>query len=179
MNRANGTMNRAFIVVDLVNDFVCGKFGSNEAVKIAEKAYKFLKGKEKEELIIFTMDSHIKNDPEFKVWGEHCLENTDGSSLYGPLNEINGYKIKKRHYDSFYDSDLDGILRAHNVNEVFIFGISTDICVMHTVAGAFYRYYKINVIEDLCAAINGEMHEKAINEMKRLYGISVTRIEVL
>ncbi|MGP6220802.1 cysteine hydrolase family protein [Caldiplasma sukawensis] len=172
-------MSRAFIVVDLVNDFVKGKFGSSEAVKIAEKAYKFLKSRENEELIIFTMDSHIKDDPEFKVWGEHCLENTEGSELYGSLNEIKGFKIKKRHYDSFYDSDLDGILRAHNINDVFIFGISTDICVMHTVSGAFFRYYKITVIEDLCAAINGEISERAINEMKRLYGISVVRTEVL
>ncbi|MHB8360842.1 MAG: cysteine hydrolase family protein, partial [Thermoplasmataceae archaeon] len=114
---------RAFIAVDLVNDFITGKFGSERAEKIVSMASEFLHGRNNE-IVVFTIDSHIKNDPEFRIWGEHCLDGEIGSQLHESLQDIQGHRIKKRHYDAFYDSDLDGYLRAMNVKNVFIFGIS-------------------------------------------------------
>ena len=167
---------KAFIAVDLVNDFVEGKFGSARSVEVAEKAAGFLRAV-KGGIIIFTRDSHIKDDPEFRVWGDHCLDGAWGSELHISLKGINGHDIKKRHFDAFYDSDLDGYLRANNVRDVFIFGISTDICVLHTAAGAFFRNYRITVIEDLCAAISDRDHEKALYDMKRNYGARMVKSE--
>ena len=72
---------KAFVVVDLVNDFVEGKFGSNRALEVTKKASRFL-SERNHDLIIFTMDSHIPDDPEFRVWGEHCLLGQWGSELH-------------------------------------------------------------------------------------------------
>jgi nicotinamidase-related amidase len=162
---------RAFIGVDLVVDFVDGKFGSENAKQVAERAEKFLKKIDSTETVVLTLDSHMKNDPEFRVWGEHCLRNTTGSSLYGDLDKINAYHVEKRFYDAFFQSDLDGFLRAKEIRELYIFGISTDICVLHTVAGAFFRYYNITIIDDLCASLREEDHNTALMQMKRLYGV--------
>ena len=137
-----GEENRsAFIAVDLVRDFVDLKFGSPEAVKVAEKNLSLLKKIQGRIPVILTRDSHIKNDPEFRVWGEHCLEGTEGSELYGELGKIEGRIMPKRHYDAFFETDLDSYLRNEGINHLFISGISTDICVMHTVAGAFHNFF--------------------------------------
>ena len=166
---------RAFVGIDLVGDFVNGKFGSIKAEELAKRANVFLKRIDQEETIVLTLDSHIKDDPEFRVWGEHCLRGTPGSELYGGLGEINAYHVKKRFYDAFYQSDLDGYLRGMNIKSIYLFGISTDICVLHTAAGAFYRYYNITVIDDLCISLREEGHYMALEQMKRLYGANTIK----
>ncbi len=163
---------KAIIVVDLVHDFVDGKFGSDHAKEVARKTREFLL-KSKDIVIVMTRDYHIKDDPEFSVWGEHCLQGTEGSELVPELSDINSHVVTKRHYDAFHDSDLDGFLRARRITSLLVCGISTDICVRHTVAGAFFRNYRITVLGDLCASINPDAHENALREMKNIYGASV------
>lgn len=166
-------MKAAIIVVDIVNDFVTGVFGSDKARETADRISGTLRKLNTGIPIIFTQDSHISGDPEFKVWGEHCIAGTEGAELYQPLREVKGYHIRKRHFDSFHDSDLDGLIRALGVEKLYIFGISTDICVEHTVSGAFFRYYAITVVDDLCASIDPETHNGAIKRMKTNYGARV------
>ncbi len=163
-------MKSAVLVIDIVNDFVSGIFGSENSVAVSGKIATFLKKLEGKAEIVFTLDTHIPNDPEFKVWGEHCIMGTWGCQQVDSLKNILGYRITKRHFDAFHDTDLDGYLRALGIGTLYVFGISTDICVQHTVAGAFYRYYELNVISDLCGAISPDRHLEAISSMKRNYG---------
>ncbi|MEM0155925.1 MAG: isochorismatase family cysteine hydrolase [Thermoplasmataceae archaeon] len=165
--------NSAIVVVDLVNDFVNGVFGSEEAKKTALRTRGFLDKLRGKYQVIFTMDSHLENDPEFRVWKQHCVAGTEGSHLVSELESFPGYRIKKRHFDSFFDSDLDGILRANSISGIFVSGISTDICVLHTVSGAFFRNYDITVISDLCSSIDLKNHEKALEDMHRNYGARI------
>ncbi len=160
----------AVIVVDLVNDFVSGVFGSESAANVSKRIEYFMKSLPGNLTRVFTLDSHIEDDPEFKVWGEHCLMGTWGSKQVDNLEDIEGYRITKRHFDAFYDTDLDGYLRAKSIDKLYILGISTDICVLHTAAGAFFRYYDTSVISDLCAAISPERHLEALSFMERNYG---------
>lgn len=166
-------MKSAVIVVDLVNDFVSGKFGSEQAKKVAVRTGNFLDDLNGKVDVVFTLDTHIPDDPEFKVWGEHCLIGTWGSQQVENLVNQKGYRITKRHFDAFFDTDLDGYLRANEIGTLYITGISTDICVLHTTGGAFFRYYNINVISDLCAAITPERHEEALSFMARNYGARI------
>ncbi len=166
-------MPRAFIAVDFVNDFVEGKLGSMNAKNAAERALLFLRKLNHSEEIVFTLDTHSPGDKEFRLWGEHCLKGMWGSQLWDELNMIRGIRLPKGNYDAFYQTDLEAILREKNVDSLFIFGISTDICVFSTVSGAFYRNFKINVIEDLSASLRQEDHEQALSSMKRLFGINI------
>lgn len=163
----------AVIVVDLVNDFVSGAFGSDSAKSVSVRIGDFMKSLPDGVDRVFTLDTHIRDDPEFRVWGEHCLMGTWGSKQVDNLADIGGYRITKRHFDAFYDTDLDGYLRAKSIGTLYILGISTDICVLHTAAGAFFRYYNISVISDLCAAISPERHLEALSFMERNYGCRI------
>ncbi|MGC8609007.1 MAG: cysteine hydrolase family protein [Thermoplasmata archaeon] len=166
----NGMKNKKFgyLAVDLVNDFVTGKFGSKGAEEVAIRTSEALKKLHIDKF--FAMDTHIKNDPEFSIWGEHCLAGTEGSELYPLLSGINAYRVRKRHYDSFFETDLDGLLRSLGITDIIVSGISTDICVLHTVSGAFHRYYRTYVVKDLCYSIDKNSGNAALSNMKRLYG---------
>lgn len=166
-------MGKAVIIVDLVNDFVSGIFGSDRAKRVADETGHFLEKLKPDAEVVFTLDTHIPEDPEFKVWGEHCLIDTWGSKQVDSLADFPGYRITKRHFDAFYDTDLDGYLRAKGIDTLYVLGISTDICVLHTVGGAFFRYYNINVVSDLSAAISQERHLEALAFMERNYGCRI------
>lgn len=165
------------VVVDMVNDFITGVFGSDYAREMVERSSLILRRIEQDCDIIFTMDSHLKTDPEFKVWGEHCVVGTEGSRLHKDLEAIMGHRVRKRHFDSFHDSDLDGLLRALGIKDIYLCGISTDICVLHTAAGAYFRYYGITVVKDMCASIDQKNHEEALQSMSRNYGARIIESE--
>ncbi len=164
----------AWIIVDLVNDFVSGKFGSKGADRVVAKTAEVLSRLDDKLLTVFTLDSHVPGDPEFKVWGEHCLVGTHGSELDDRLKPYYTYGIRKRRYDAFLETDLDAYLRMHDVRKVYISGVATEVCVIHTVAGAFFRYYDVSVIEDLCSSISPSGHEIALEQMKKYYGTKIS-----
>jgi nicotinamidase-related amidase len=167
------------LVVDMINDFVTGKFGNQnaiDAVKIAENTLKKIKGHLP---IIFARDAHMVNDPEFRVWGEHAVDGTEGSEIVKSLSEFPDYTLKKRHYDAFFGTDLDSLLRVLEIKNIYIFGISTDICVEHTCAGAFYRYYNVKVVSDLCVCIDQSRQISSLNNIKINYGYMPVKSEEL
>ena len=167
------------IIVDMVNDFVSGKFGSEQKKSLASRIGETLRQMPVSIPLIFTQDSHIKNDPEFKVWGEHCLLGEWGSEICPELSDFNGYRLRKRHYDAFFETDLDGYIRAMGIDHLYIFGISTDICVLHTASGAFQRYIPFSVPQDLCSSIDGKLHADAIDFMRRNYGARIIDSSVM
>lgn len=176
LNGGSG-VKHAWIIVDLVNDFVSGRFGSERSLQVAEKTGEMIRKLGGAIPIVFTMDTHISNDPEFRVWGEHCLQGTEASELHQSVSHFRGQRIRKRHFDSFFESDLDGYLRATKTENLFISGISTDICVQHTAAGAYFRYYGINIISDLCSSISESSHETALDFMRKNYGARIIKAE--
>lgn len=162
-----------WIIVDLVNDFVTGKFGSENALKVANQTAEVLTQVTDSIDVVFTMDTHIKNDPEFKVWSEHCLIGTEACELHSSISGYKGYRIRKRHFDAFYDTDLDGYIRARQYRNLYISGVSTDICVLHTASGSFFRGFIPVIISNLCASIDITRHEDAILFMQRNYGAKI------
>ncbi len=163
---------RALLIVDMIHDFVDGKFGSDAAAsavpKIRELAEKF-------QNIIFLCDSHHEGDPELSMWGEHAMEGTKGAEIVDELKPIVGHIIKKNTYDGFFQTELDRTLKERGVEEVYLCGVATDICVMHTAFGAFARGYRVHIIEDACAGTTPDAHEWALNYMERIYGAKIIR----
>ena len=175
----NYSKNSCILVIDMINDFVTGKFGNSNAVMAVKNAATTLKELNGRIPVVFAKDDHIKNDPEFKVWGEHALHGTYGSQIVEELQVYPDYIINKRHFDAFFDTDLDSLLRALKIHKLYIFGISTDICVEHTCAGAFFRYYDVEVVQDLCACIDNSRQISSLNNIKINYGYNAINSDKL
>ena len=84
-------------------------------------------------------------------------------------SDKNVFRVDKRTYSRFYNTVLDNFLRNNNIKEVYIAGLVTSICGQHTAADAFFRGYKVNIVENGCADINTEKHENYIEYMKNNY----------
>ncbi|MGM0405376.1 MAG: cysteine hydrolase family protein [Thermoplasmatota archaeon] len=164
----------AVIVIDMIYDFVHGKFGGKGAQDIIDNLKTFLNEAENHGIpIIFVEDSHSSEDPELDVWGEHAMEDSEGSERISELKNINGIDVKKNTFDAFYGTELEEVLKCKDVEKVILTGVSTDICVQNTAAGALYRGFDITVIEDCTAAISEEKHSDAIKYMKEIFGSDI------
>lgn len=167
-------MKRAVLVIDMINDFVYGKLGGEDAQEIVPTVEKFLKKmREKEVSIIYTQDAHHEDDPEMGVWGEHAMEGEEGAETIEELEGLSDHIVKTNNYDAFFRTELEDLLEEKCIEQLILIGVSTDICVQNTAAGAFFRGYDIIVLEDCTAAIKQENHEGALEYMKTIYGAEI------
>jgi nicotinamidase-related amidase len=66
--------------------------------------------------------------------------------------------VLKKRVSAFAGSDLDMILRAHEVDTLILFGISTSGVVLSTVRQASDMDYRLIVVEDCCLDRDEEVH---------------------
>lgn len=104
----------------------------------------------------------------------HCIGNTKGSEIIKELEaEDNDKIIKKRRYSSFYGTDLDLYLRENNINEIYLVGVCTNICVLYTAADARNISYKVNIYKDGVASFDEEAHKFALSEAESVLGCQI------
>lgn len=180
--------NKALIVIDYTVDFVadegnltCGKAGQileNYILSLVSET------KKKGELVIMSVDHHIKDDkyhPESKLFPPHNIEGTTGRFLYGSLSdwysanadEDNVKWIDKTRYSSFTGTNLELILRSREINEIHLVGVCTDICVLHTAVDAYNKGYKVVIHEKGVGSFNEIGHEWALNHFRNVLGFEI------
>lgn len=167
---------KAVLVIDMINDFVTGELGSENAERMVPNLKDFLeKVAETEEQIprIFVEDNHKREDPEISHWGPHAMKGEEGSKTIPDLEGLADKKLDKRFYDSFYKTDLEKVLEEKGVSSLILTGVTTDICLQNTAAGAFYRGYDITVLEDCSTSLSRKKHERALEYMESIFGAKI------
>jgi nicotinamidase-related amidase len=108
-----------------------------------------------------------------------CLEGTASAETVPDLAPQPGeLVVRKRGYDAFAGTFLDGALRARNVTSLVVTGTMTDICVLATVTAALHREYRVTVVEDGVATLWPEVQQAALDIVGRAYGRVATAKEV-
>lgn len=169
---------KALLVIDMLKDFIeeggalyCGESSRAIIPFVKSKIEEFRKDKNP---VIFIMDSHAKDDPEFKLFGRHCVGGTEGARLGGGIQSSDkDFVVKKTTYDGYYNSNLGEVLEKNKIDEAYLVGVCTSICVMETAGSLAKRSYKITIYKDGVADFDKEAHEFALKRMKTIYGAEV------
>lgn len=108
------------------------------------------------------------------LWPKHCVQGTHDAEFHPHLNIPTAQLIIRKgchqnidSYSAFMEADrktptgLNGYLREHQINTVFIVGIATDFCVAWTAIDAAELGFDTYVIEDACKGIdlNGSLQQ--------------------
>lgn len=175
---------KVVIVIDMQNDFINGTLGTPEAAAIVSKVTKRIETAAKDELILFTQDTHQSNyleTPEGKKLPViHCIEGTQGWELHPQIKtaweaneqvislaEPNDHIFLK---DVFGSTELVAFLQAKQdqITEIELLGVCTDICVVSN--GLMIKNtlpeLAIKVNKDCCAGATPQSHEAALEVMK-------------
>ena len=138
----------------LVIDVLGGEGGPTPGLEdMAENAIALVKAARAKGLpVIFSNDAHEPAfDREIELWGDHGLVGTDSAQpLSGFDLQESDIVIPKRRYNGFFQTDLDLTLRELGVDTLIAFGCDTNICVLQTLAGAYFLGYKTVVPADAC-----------------------------
>lgn len=108
------------------------------------------------------------------LWPKHCVQGTHDAEFHPHLNIPTAQLIIRKgchqnidSYSAFMEADrktptgLNGYLREHQINTVYIVGVATDFCVAWTAIDAAELGFDTYVIEDACKAIdfNGSLQQ--------------------
>lgn len=159
----------AVVVIDVLG----GADGPIPALEeMANNCFKIVKAaRAKKVPVIFVNDAHIPGlDREIELWGEHGIRGTQGSvPLDGFEVASSDYIIPKRRYNAFFQTDLDLTLRELGVDTIIAVGCDTNICVMQTLAGAYFLGYKTVVPSDATATFLIGDQESGLEYFTRCY----------
>lgn len=82
--------------------------------------------------------------------------------------------IDKYRYSGFYESNLDLLLKSLGIEHLIVGGVLTDVCVLSTVMDAYYRDYRVSLVEDLCGTTTEGAHMAAVLMMANwIYDLEV------
>ena len=129
--------------------------------------------------VIFCNDAHIRGlDRELELWGEHGVA---GESRIFPEIEVRegDIIIPKRRYSGFFQTDLDLTLRELGVTTVIAVGADTNICVLHTLADAYFLGYASIVVTDATMTFLCGTQEGALEHCEKCYGSTLCTVSNL
>ena len=163
----------AILVVEMLNHFVTGSLGCDRAKAIVEPTKILLEEARKHNVyIIFCNDSHLKGvDKELKLWGDHAIRGTKGAEVIPelPIREKD-YVILKRRYSSFFQTDLNLLLKELGVDTVIITGLHTHMCCRHTAADAYQNNYDVIFAKEATNSFTEEDYQYGLKYAKEVYG---------
>jgi len=113
--------------------------------------------------VIYTCHVHHPDGMDAGImswwWKGMCIEGSPESKVHDTIAPAPGEKIIYKHrYSSFYNTDLETILRCLKVEDLVIAGIMTNMCCESTARDAYYRDYRVFFPADGTGSINEEMH---------------------
>jgi nicotinamidase/pyrazinamidase len=152
-------------------------FCGEESLQIVPNVQQLLDREvERGSTIIFTADTHEPDDEEFQMWPAHCVKGTEGAEIVPELASYPGDTIHSTRYSVYYGTDLEERLEALKPEKIHVCGVCTDICVLHTVAGARFRDYEVLVYTDGVATFDQQMHQFGLKHMDEILGATLATI---
>jgi nicotinamidase/pyrazinamidase len=179
----------ALIVVDMQNDFLPGRsLAVPDGDAVVPVLNRYLAEFSTRELPVYaTRDWHPANHCSFRAqggpWPPHCVAETHGAQFAAGLKFPSGTLIiskaskpDKDAYSGFEGTDLDASLHARKIKRLFIGGLASDFCVLHTVRDALKHGYDVFLLADAIRAVNINPDDgpKAEAEMQRLGAKPIT-----
>ncbi len=135
----------ALIVVDVQNDFCAGgALEVNDGDAVVEPINRL---SAKIPFVVATRDWHPPDHQSFAQeggpWPVHCVRGTHGAELHPGLDVTHidavvdaGRAPEDEGYSGFERTDLEHLLREHDVDRVHVAGLALDYCVKATALDA-------------------------------------------
>ncbi|MDP8234172.1 MAG: bifunctional nicotinamidase/pyrazinamidase [Candidatus Saelkia tenebricola] len=185
MQEKNVKNRKAFLIIDLQNDFCLGGAlavpQGDQIIPVLNECIRVFI--QKKLPVLVTRDWHPEKSSHFKefggLWPAHCVQNTKGAQFHPqlqlPENTIiisGGMNPNEDGYSAFDGVDSKGVefvqvLKDLNIEELYIGGLATDYCVKQSVLDAVKYGFKVNLLIDAIKGVNISPNDSkvAIKEM--------------
>ncbi|MGJ7544117.1 isochorismatase family protein [Variovorax sp. LT1R16] len=142
-------MKKALVVIDIQNDyFPGGAFVLENAEEACKGAVEAIEQAKREGwLVVGVQHVNAADAPAFKP-------GTEGVKTHGHVAAALGDApiVVKSEADSFFNTDLEKIVRQAGITDLYLTGMMTQHCVTHTALSPQARDLSIHIIAKGCAA---------------------------
>lgn len=111
------------------------------------------------------------------------FDNHLGSREHAILDELQPlpgeHVLRKTTIGAFASTNIDSLLRALGCDQLYLCGISTNMCVESTAREAADRGYQVTLVEDGCGTTHAELHDITMRNFQRLFGRVRSTAQVL
>ncbi len=111
------------------------------------------------------------------------LDNYEGSREHEIVDELRPEPgesvLNKTSIGAFASTGIDHLLRSLGKDQLYMTGVSTNMCVETTAREAADRGYLVTLVEDACGATREELHDGTMVNFQRLFGRVVSTEEAL
>jgi nicotinamidase-related amidase len=102
------------------------------------------------------------------------FRNFVGSREHEILDELkplpNEHVLRKTTIGAFASTNIDSLLRALGCEQLYLSGVSTNMCVETTAREAADRGYLVTLVEDACGTTHEDLHQVTMRNFQRLFG---------
>ena len=112
-----------------------------------------------------------KNSPIFGTADQFgALDLSGPGTDFHPDLDVTGHEVvlTKPRISGFFNTRLQSVLDASNIDRLVIAGVSTTWAVQATARDAHDRDFATVIVEDACAASTEESHEQSITMLKSI-----------
>jgi nicotinamidase-related amidase len=141
-------MKKALLIIDVQNEYFTGKLKVTYPSNSLDNILKVMDYAEENNMLIIVVqhtslsgDTFVKNSNEWEIH----------SSIFEKSYD---YIIEKNKPSSFYETNLEEILKKENIEGVVIAGYMTQMCCDTTAREAFHKGYYVEFLSDATGTID-------------------------
>lgn len=87
--------------------------------------------------------------------------------------------LRKTTVGAFASTPIDSLLRSLRIDQLYMVGVSTNMCVETTAREAADRGYQVTLVEDACGTTFEDLHQVTMRNFQRLFGRVASTGQVL
>ncbi len=133
--------------------------------------------------LVSTVDAHTENDPEFQSWPKHCVAGATGQHKAEPtllarrvvvpnrqgdfaIDGAQQIVVEKQTVNAFDTHTFARVVRHLHPDRIVVYGVVTEICVLHAVRGLLQFGKPVTVVTDAIQQLTGQGCRDALDEMR-------------
>ena len=173
------SMREGLLLIDVQNDFLPGgALAVPDGDQILGRVGELVRSRDFD-LVVATRDWHPADHNSFREqggpWPPHCVQGTAGAEIHEsiPRESIDavvdaGYEPDLEGYSGFESTDLEQILREHEIDRLTVVGLATDYCVKETALDAVRKGFEVVIDPDGIRGIDASPgdSERALQELE-------------
>jgi nicotinamidase-related amidase len=165
-------MQQVLVIIDMVRDFVDPQGalfvpGAPDTVPVIAGLKKSFRQAGRP--VVYLLDRHAANDPEFADWPPHSVRGTPGAEVVDELAPEPGDEVvDKTFIEVFNQPEVERTLTETRAETLVVTGTATEHCVRATVLGGLARGYRVLVVLDGVSGVEaapGDV-DRAFEEMR-------------
>ncbi len=181
---------KALIIIDMIQAYSKDIYNDKKIINNQLKLIKAFQNK-KLPVILSVPGKGIKpmngdNPISLYLWGDE-LEGDNkrkkGEKKIDRIQELQGIKwdkiIRKPEYSSFFNTDLERYCKANKINELYLCGLYSGVCVHYTGIDAQYRRIWPILVSDGSTTSKPIAHKKNCKDFAEMVGKVFTTKEVI